>query len=349
MLRPSITHCSNLWVNEMTKIDLLFLKSTLAEIRHEQKAILSAKSKIRKKEQRQAAQEEIVRESKRKINRINKLSKTHEEWVSEKKREISDVKTTLKEKRSIRKSRNLEIEDTKAEKAQIEEQIKMKKKNEQIISGILVVLLLLIGTGVGVYMAKDFPRGEWVCDDGSVIELLDVQDGQDHCPDGSDEDTALFSNTRADDASESEESIRLGNEIATWWILGFGVGMIIGLVSVNILFGIPSRAIQSLDDSVIPLAVKIEQLGKVHSSGDGIGLLDKRLKKIKLELANKSGEMTGIDELKARKSNSETQIKNNKVDLENQLKKIELKEILIKDNWEKISHLIPYSESIKLL
>lgn len=335
MLRPSITHCSNLWVNEMTKIDLLFLKSTLAEIRHEQKAILSAKSKIRKKEQRQAAQEEIVRESKRKINRINKLSKTHEEWVSEKKREISDVKTTLKEKRSIRKSRNLEIEDTKAEKAQIEEQIKMKKKNEQIISGILVVLLLLIGTGVGVYMAKDSPRGEWVCDDGSVIELLDVQDGQDHCPDA--------------DASESEESIWVGNEIATWWILGFSVGLIIGLVSVNILFGIPSRAIQSLDDSVIPLAVKIEQLGKVHSSGDGIGLLDKRLKKIKLELANKSGEMTGIDELKARKSNSETQIKNNKVDLENQLKKIELKEILIKDNWEKISHLIPYSESIKLL
>ena len=59
--------------------------------------------------------------------------------------------------------------------------------------------------------------------------------------------------------------------------------------------------------------------------------------------------MSGIDELKAKKSDSETQIKNNKVELETQLNKLELKEILIKSNWEKISHLIPYSDSIKLL
>lgn len=342
-------HCSNLWVNEMTKKDLLFLKSTLAEIRLSQKAIVSTETKIRKLEQRQAAQEEIVRESKRKINRINKLSKTHEEWVSEKKREISDVKTTLKEKRSIRKSRNLELKDAKAEKAQIEEQIKIKRGSEQIYSAFLMVILLLIGVCVGMYISKDFPRGEWVCDDGSVIELLDVRDGKEHCPDGSDEDTALFSNTRADDASESEESLRLGNEIAQWWWMGGGGGMITGLVSVNILFGIPSRAIKSLDDSIIPLTAKIEQLGKVHSLGDGIGLLDKKLKELELELSKKSGEMSGIDELKAKKSNSETQIKNNKVDLEKQLNKIELNKILIKDNWEKITHLIPYSESIKLL
>ena len=342
-------HCSNLWVNEMTKKDLLFLKSTLAEIRLSQKAIVSTETKIRKLEQRQAAQEEIVRESKRKINRINKLSKTHEEWVSEKKREISDVKTTLKEKRSIRKSRNLELKDAKAEKAQIEKKIKIKRKNEQIYTIILLVLFMMIGTGVGMYFTEDFPRGEWVCDDGSVIELLDVRDGKDHCPDGSDEDTALFSNTRADDASESEESLRLGNDITEWILAGTGFGMILSLVSVNILFGIPSRAIGTLDGSIIPLTVKIEQLGKVHSLGDGIGLLGKKLKELELELSKKSGEMSGIDELKARKSNSETQIKNNKVDLEKQLNKIELNKILIKDNWEKITHLIPYSESIKLL
>ena len=81
-------HCSNLWVNEMTKKDLLFLKSTLAEIRLSQTTIVSTETKLRKLEQRQAVQEEIVRESKRKINRINKLSKTHEEWVEEKKREM---------------------------------------------------------------------------------------------------------------------------------------------------------------------------------------------------------------------------------------------------------------------
>jgi chromosome segregation ATPase len=278
-------HCSNLWVNEMTKKDLLFLKSTLAEIRLSQKAIVSTETKIRKLEQRQAAQEEIVRESKRKINRINNLSKTHEEWVSEKKREISDVKTTLKEKRSIRKSRNLELKAAKAEKAQIIKQLKIERTNDEIKKVILVFLSIIIGgLGAGVY---------------------------------------------------NEELIGAG----------MGCGFVLGLVFASRT----KRAIQSLNISIIPLLAKIEQLGKDHSAGDGIGLLDKKLKKLELELAKKSGEMSGIDELKARKNNSETQIKNNKVNLEKHLNKIELKKILIKDNWEKISHLIPYSDSIKLL
>jgi chromosome segregation ATPase len=278
-------HCSNLWVNEMTKKDLLFLKSTLAEIRLSQKAIVSTETKIRKLEQRQAAQEEIVRESKRKINRINNLSKTHEEWVSEKKREISDVKTTLKEKRSIRKSRNLELKAAKAEKAQIIKQLKIERTNDEIKKVILVFLSIIIGgLGAGVY---------------------------------------------------NEELIGAG----------MGCGFVLGLVFASRT----KRAIQSLNISIIPLLAKIEQLGKDHSAGDGIGLLDKKLKKLELELAKKSGEMSGIDELKARKNNSETQIKNDKVNLEKHLNKIELNNILIKDNWEKISHLIPYSDSIKLL
>jgi DNA repair exonuclease SbcCD ATPase subunit len=278
-------HFSNLWVNEMTKKDLLFLKSTLAEIRLSQKAIVSTETKIRKLEQRQAAQEEIVRESKRKINRINKLSKTHEEWVSEKKREISDVKTTLKEKRSIRKSRNLELKAAKAEKAQIIKQLKIERTNDEIKKVILVFLSIIIGgLGAGVY---------------------------------------------------NEELIGAG----------MGCGFVLGLVFASRT----KRAIQSLNISIIPLLAKIEQLGKDHSAGDGIGLLDKKLKKLELELAKKSGEMSGIDELKARKNNSETQIKNDKVNLEKHLNKIELNNILIKDNWEKISHLIPYSDSIKLL
>jgi DNA repair exonuclease SbcCD ATPase subunit len=276
---------SNLWVNEMTKKDLLFLKSTLAEIRLSQKTIVSTETKIRKLEQRQAAQEEIVRESKRKINRINKLSKTHEEWVSEKKREISDVKTTLKEKRSIRKSRNLELKAAKAEKAQIIKQLKIERTNDEIKKVILVFLSIIIGgLGAGVY---------------------------------------------------NEELIGAG----------MGCGFVLGLVFASRT----KRAIQSLNISIIPLLAKIEQLGKDHSAGDGIGLLDKKLKKLELELAKKSGEMSGIDELKARKNNSETQIKNDKVNLEKHLNKIELNNILIKDNWEKISHLIPYSDSIKLL
>jgi DNA repair exonuclease SbcCD ATPase subunit len=278
-------HFSNLWVNEMTKKDLLFLKSTLAEIRLSQKAIVSTETKIRKLEQRQAAQEEIVRESKRKINRINKLSKTHEEWVSEKKREISDAKTTLKEKRSIRKSRKLELKAAKAEKAQIIKQLKIERTNDEIKKVILVFLSIIIGgLGAGVY---------------------------------------------------NEELIGAG----------MGCGFVLGLVFASRT----KRAIQSLNISIIPLLAKIEQLGKDHSAGDGIGLLDKKLKKLELELAKKSGEMSGIDELKARKNNSETQIKNDKVNLEKHLNKIELNNILIKDNWEKISHLIPYSDSIKLL
>jgi DNA repair exonuclease SbcCD ATPase subunit len=278
-------HCSNLWVNEMTKKDLLFLKSTLAEIRLSQKTIVSTETKIRKLEQRQAAQEEIVRESKRKINRINKLSKTHEEWVSEKKREISDAKTTLKEKRSIRKSRKLELKAAKAEKAQIIKQLKIERTNDEIKKVILVFLSIIIGgLGAGVY---------------------------------------------------NEELIGAG----------MGCGFVLGLVFASRT----KRAIQSLNISIIPLLAKIEQLGKDHSAGDGIGLLDKKLKKLELELAKKSGEMSGIDELKARKNNSETQIKNDKVNLEKHLNKIELNNILIKDNWEKISHLIPYSDSIKLL
>ena len=285
MLKLSMIHCSNLWVNEMTKKDLLFLKSTLAEIRLSQKTIVSTETKIRKLEQRQAAQEEIVRESKRKINRINKLSKTHEEWVSEKKKEISDVKTTLKEKRSIRKSRNLELKDAKAEKAQIIKQLKIERTNDEIKKVILVFLSIIIGgLGAGVYNVELF---------GAIM----------------------------------------------------GCGVVLGVV-----FKLrPKRAIQSLNNSITPLSAKIEQLGKVHSAGDGIGLLDKKLKKLELELAKKSGEMSGTDELKAKKSDSETQIKNNKVELETQLNKIELKEISIKNNWEKISHLIPYSDSIKLL
>jgi DNA repair exonuclease SbcCD ATPase subunit len=276
---------SNLWVNEMTKKDLLFLKSTLAEIRLSQKTIVSTETKIRKLEQRQAAQEEIVRESKRKINRINKLSKTHEEWVSEKKREISDAKTTLKEKRSIRKSRKLELKAAKAEKAQIIKQLKIERTNDEIKKVILVFLSIIIGgLGAGVY---------------------------------------------------NEELIGAG----------MGCGFVLGLVFASRT----KRAIQSLNISIIPLLAKIEQLGKDHSAGDGIGLLDKKLKKLELELAKKSGEMSGIDELKARKNNSETQIKNDKVNLEKHLNKIELNNILIKDNWEKISHLIPYSDSIKLL
>ena len=338
----------------MTKKDLLFLKSTLAEIRLSQKTIVSTETKLRKLEQIQAVQEEIVRESKRKINRINKLSKTHEEWVSEKKREISDVKTTLKEKRSIRESRNLELKDAKAEKAQIEEQIKSKRQNEKIITGVLVIFLMLVGVGIGMYITKDFPRGEWVCDDGTVVGLLDVNDGVDHCPDGSDEESYWFSDSRAEDAKNSDEYMALSdpiNEIV--WLYPYLYGCV-GFVLVYLFLGyIPfaasSRSVQLLTDSEISLTVKLEQLGKDHSAGDGIGLLDKKLKKLELELAKKSGEMSGIDELKERKSNSETQIKNNKVDMEKQLNKIELKKILIKDNWEKISHLIPYSDSIKLL
>ena len=221
-------HCSNLWVNEMTKKDLLFLKSTLAEIRHEQKSILSAKSKIRMLEQRQDLESKTLRDLNREINRIYKLSKSHEEWVSEKKREISDVKTRLKEKRSIRKERNLEIKHLGAIISEREEQIDTTEAENTVVTMIFLVLFTLIGFSAGMIYTKDFPRGEWVCDDGTIVDLLDVDDFWDteDCPDGSDEDFIVFGNSRAEDAGESDEfrklSAAIPNARSICTIIGFG-------------------------------------------------------------------------------------------------------------------------------
>lgn len=349
-------HCSNLWVNEMTKKDLLFLKSTLAEIRHEQKSILSAKSKIRMLEQRQDLESKTLRDLNREINRIYKLSKSHEEWVSEKKREISDVKTRLKEKRSIRKERNLEIKHLGAIISEREEQIDTTEAKNTVVTMIFLVLFTLIGFSAGMIYTKDFPRGEWVCDDGTIVDLLDVDDFWDteDCPDGSDEDFIVFGNSRAEDAGESDEfrklSAAISNARSYCTIIGFGLGLGIRFLFFRITKSLnPNHTVESLEEDMTALIAKKEQLTKKRKSGDNIGKLDASLKQLESELSNRTDEVSGHDDLKSRKANTTNQISKNNSDLEELLKKIKLKENLIKEYWEKLSHLIPYSESIKLL
>ena len=111
----------------------------------------------------------------------------------------------------------------------------------------------------------------------------------------------------------------------------------------------PNHTVESLEEDMTALIAKKEQLTKKRKSGDDIGKLDASLKQLESELSNRTDEVSGHDDLKCRKANTTNQISKNNSDLEELLKKIKLKENLIKEYWEKLSHLIPYSESIKLL
>lgn len=344
-------HFSNLWVNEMTKKDLVFLKSTLAEIRSEQKAILSIKTKIKKLEKGKVADDKTLRELKRKINRISKWSKTHDDWISEKKREIGEVKTKLKDNRELRSSRNLLIKNIKSEISELETQIEYTETKNFGITTMFFVLFTVIGFSAGMIYTSDFPRGEWICDDGTVIDLLDVVEfwGNEDCPDGSDEDIAVFGDSRAEDAKKSDEYTRLRGDIDGVISICVIIGIGFGFAPWRKIVTNRSPSIDSLNENLLTLTAEKEQLIKKRQSGDGIGKLETRLKKLKSELSRKTGEVSGLENLKNKMSESKHQINKNTEDLKILSKEIEIKEIAIQESWGKITHLIPYSESVELL
>lgn len=205
----------------MSVTELNRLKTTLEEIDSIRRRIIPKMSeKISELEGNKANQLKEISSREKSLEKSLTIKKEHDEWGTDAQKKIKHNDKFLEKARA--KLTDFESEvlpEIEEQSSKIDQLMSVQHGfTITILSGMLLSLLLVIGAAQGYAEARDLPRGEWVCDNGEIIDLLDVMDNTDHCSDGSDEEFYVFSDSRAEEAEESEEYSKLMDaKWSKWW------------------------------------------------------------------------------------------------------------------------------------
>ena len=205
----------------MSVTELNRLKTTLEQIDNIRRKIIPDMSeKISGLERKKAQKLKEISGKEKSLEKSIRIKKGHDEWEKDAQKKIEHNNKFLEKARvkltDFEREVLPEIEEQSSKISQL-----MSVKHGltiTILSGTVLILLLVIGAAQGYSEARDLPRGEWVCDNGEIIDLLDVMDDTEHCSDGSDEEFKFFSDSRAQEAAKSEEHRKLTDaKWNKWW------------------------------------------------------------------------------------------------------------------------------------
>lgn len=182
-----------------------------------------------------------------------------------------------------------------------------------------LMIILVSSSSVGLYSTIDLNQ-TWECDDGEEIHWSSVLDGKQNCADGSDERRSGWTGdtTRAENAYSA--SSPLGEYAFSYW--GLGILFVISCFLGNFLF---PNSIENLETD----KEKINQTISSKKNAQNRLKTDlKRMKKLPrlIELSNES-----VTVLEVKIANADARV-------------LSLN-LSISDEMDKISHLIPYSNS----
>ena len=192
----------------MSVTELNRLKTTLEEIdKIRRKDIPEMSEKISDFEEKKVNQLNEISAREKRIEKSILIEKGQDEWKKDAQKKIKRNNKLLEKAREELTDFESEVLPEIAEQSVEINRLKYVNHGLTIlvISGIVMILLLVMGVVNGVAEARDLPRGEWVCDNGEVIALLDVMDYTYDCSDRSDEEVKIRSDSRAQEAQKSEE------------------------------------------------------------------------------------------------------------------------------------------------
>lgn len=196
----------------LSKKDFRLLKSNLKNIDKIKNKEPVLKQKIESYRDEIKNENKRMKEIKKSIAELDAKRENHKKWVSEK----LDEQKELEDEKSELKTQLDDFDDVQGK--EIDERYSKISELKKIHPGevsrpsalVLLFFLVLIGVLMGDLEAAKLPRGEWTCNNGEIIDLLDVDNDIKDCSDGSDEDSGWFSG-RAAEVSSSPEAQELRN------------------------------------------------------------------------------------------------------------------------------------------
>jgi hypothetical protein len=335
----------------MSKKDLTFLKKTLSDIENIDEEI---RTPLEEKENLETKVENALtslNDAKFSLAEAEPLKHSHDEWMIDREKDHNHAeKFKIKAQKELDEHKN-DIELMNDEENQIKD-LNLKIEN---LSSILfigwgaIIVFIIIGIFAGYNQAQELPRGEWVCDDGEIIELLDVLDDTEHCFDGSDENKGgWFTDSRAEKAEDSEEYNELLD--AKWWKWEY-VTFYYSIAGISILFwasGIKylrtEIVMHTLDEVESSYYDKKSKIGKIKSR---IDKWNRKINSNRKQIHERSVIVNSIpsiiNKIKQCEKNLES-VKSEQEFNEKQIKDIRQKE---QELWESIRHLIPFGSLVK--
>ena len=332
----------------MSLTELERLKRTLADIDKIRKSIPDISKDIIRLEKIKSEIEREIKGRKKTLGETENLKFGHDEW-------LNDVNEKIQYNLKWQKRREAQVEKFN------EEQKPLMKKDENdiltlentthgmfimVLAVTTLVFLALIGSIQGYQAASDLPRGEWVCDNGEIIGLLDVQDGIEDCSDGSDEEEYVFSDSRSEDARDSDEYGELSDAQWGTFFTKAGGKALPGLVFVGIAIVYYSLRNKPLQAKIVKLKEGLKDRSKKEKSlKDNVKSWKRKTSTLRKSIKEKENKITSIE-------NQKLEIRKSQNKLENTVSEIDMAKLYIEKSeekevelWESIRDIIPFGNT----
>ena len=329
----------------MTRKDLETLKSTLHKIEENRGLVPKLEIEINEINEYKSKEEKEISNISKKIQDVEKLAQENDSWTEEKKeKENHNSKWLEKAKEKVeifsREEKPL-IEKTESEIRDLR-----TKSYGTLILTIAVSLFfitLIGGAAQGWKEADKLPRGEWVCDNGEVIALLDVLDDEEHCSDGSDEDRNWFSDSRAEKAKNGDEYEKLDNAKWDLWIETTCLTSLPSIILIMLGYVYKVKRMK-------PVQLKIEELEeenkkrvkKEKSLKNNVKSWVGKNDSIQLQIKDRARKINSLEDLRnTRKSHKSkvNQFEKDIIAIEEKIRKLQSEE---QELWDSIKNLIPF-------
>lgn len=331
----------------MSVSDLKLLKLNLKSIdnlRQKEPILKESIDSLRKDTLEQKKEIQFIKD---KLSMAEKLSVAHEEWVSIKQYRIAEKR--LHETEAIQNQQTFESNEKKqiSDTTDLITELSLIRPGEVMLPFSIFVLISLavIGGIIGGINASELPRGEWICDNGDIIALLDVQNDEEHCSDGSDEnDGSVWSSTdsRSEQAKDGDE---YGELSENKWHLFFKTTAIYSCPGLILVFLAGYHRYQTQRN----LNSKISSLNSENQTRLGeISRLNKRVASIKADIFDiqtiinkRELEIKEIPKLNRELGKTQDKIESNKQNIDRLFDEIQGNKVTEKELWNEIKHLIP--------
>jgi len=334
-------------VKKLSLRELSHLKNTLSVINSIAMEEKKLEEEIQSMNQKKRQATKFLLQINKKLEAAIITSEEHEEWIIK-------FDNKIKHNDQWQSKAESKFEDFVNENQQniSDNDIKINTlRNYESGNYIFVLAMFIIFSGLisgGVYgyysSENNSSRGEWVCDDGQVIDLLDVWDGTIHCSDGSDEaESGYFqSETRAEEAYYSDEHSDLNwaeLRLQTEPIFMFAIPGVILLVFAFWYHEIKSAPIEIEMKRLVAENQKLKQKkAKLESKIDSWKLKTWKLTEKKDKRERRIKDIPGI---KKQKVEVELNVGSIKSSIIKTILEIEKCQTMTAENWDSIKHLIP--------
>ena len=332
----------------MSLSELKRLKTTLADVETTRKKISEIPSEIVKLEKKLKSSMKRLQSAETELDKTKKLKNQHSEWLEDVEKKIQHNEKY--QHKAETKVKNFATEEKPLIKKTEKEISDLREINHGYVMMLFAVFTLVLmtfyGTVEGWQEANNLPRGEWVCDNGEIIDLLDVMDGSEDCSDGSDEETNFFSDSRAEKAEDSEEYNELLDAKWGLWLKTIGNSCVPGVIFVCLAGAYMYFRNTPITQKVIILQEENKKrIAKEKSLKSNVKKWERKTSGLNKSVKTREDKISSIREKELHITEIKDEIKKLQkkiTDSESNIMKLEQKEIEL---WESIRNLIPLGDT----